>query len=267
MTQTKALHAGHAAKKPRRQALHIMVVQRLSEGVGPGPIHVFKKVLLKDVAVGSLAKQVRVPVPLDHTLPAGTGALTAADKRALTHQGLSASEIAYVESKLPEKKVKSDAHKAAFEVGKALRLRERFKKRLVDQLSADPVLAADVISALSAPSTNGETPTASAPATPQKVSSLSDKVSRLLALIEEVSRDIEAYKEAAKVGKTFNKDRLRAMLSNEGERAWKLSWFAFSRMIDQATGTPFARSKDWRSDADNSRLAAAHGYKSVKAAQ
>jgi hypothetical protein len=244
---------GTAAKKPRRPHLHIMVVQRLSEGVGPGPIHVFKKVL-NDATVGPTVKQVRVPVPLDHTLPAGTGALTAADRRAFADEGLSPPEIAYVESKLPEKKVKSDAHKATFEAGKALRLRTRLKERLIAQLSKDPDLAAGVIFELSGP-LNGAT-TVPAP----NVDSLSAKVSRLLALMDEVGRDIEAYKDAAKVGKTFDKDKLRVMLTKEAERDWKLGWFAFSRMVERATGTPFARSKDWRRDPENSQLAATHGY-------
>ena len=56
------------SKKTRRQYLHIMVVQRLSEGVGPGPVHVVKKVL-KDVAVGSTVKKVRVPVAARSRLP------------------------------------------------------------------------------------------------------------------------------------------------------------------------------------------------------
>ena len=237
-----------------------MVVQRLAEGVGPGPIHVVKKVL-KDVAVGSMAKQVRVPVYLDHTLPAGTGALTAADRRTFADQGLSGPEIAYVESKLLEKKVKSDAHKAAFEAGKAQRLRARHRDRLVAQLLKDSELAAEVIAALSGSSAG----TTTAPAL--NLDSLSDKVSRLLALMDEVGRDIETYKERAKVGKTYDKDKLRAMLSNEGERDWKLSWFAFSRMIDQATGTPFARPRGWASDKDLSNLAATHGYKPTGTAQ
>jgi hypothetical protein len=265
MTQTKASNAGLATKKVRRPPLRIMVVQRLSEGVGPGPIHVVKKVL-KEVSVGSLAKQVPVPVYLDHTLPAGTGALTASDKRALADQGLSAQEIAYVESKLPEKKLKSDAHKAAFEAGKAQRLREKLKKRLVAQFHADPDLAAGVMSALSGAPTSGDAPAASLPAASPQVVTLSDKVSRLLALVNEVGRDIEAYKERAKVGKTYDKAKLQVMLSPEAERDWKLSWFAFSRMIAQATGTDFARKQGWASDEELSKLAAAHGYKSTGAA-
>lgn len=260
MAQATTPNAGTAAKKTRHQPLHIMVVQRLAEGVGPGPIHVVKKVL-KDVAVGSMAKQVRVPVYLDHTLPAGTGALTAADRRTFADQGLSGPEIAYVESKLLEKKVKSDAHKAAFEAGKAQRLRARHRDRLVAQLLKDSELAAEVIAALSGSSAG----TTTAPAL--NLDSLSDKVSRLLALMDEVGRDIETYKERAKVGKTYDKDKLRAMLSNEGERDWKLSWFAFSRMIDQATGTPFARPRGWASDKDLSNLAATHGYKPTGTAQ
>jgi len=259
MPQATTPNAGTVAKKPRRPHLHIMVVQRLSEGVGPGPIHVFKKVL-KDAAVGSMVKKVRVPVPLDHKLPAGTGVLTAADKRAFADQGLSVSEIAYVESKLPEKKVKSDAHKAAFEASKALRLRTRLKERLVAQLSNDPDLADGVISALRGPSTGATTVPA------PNLDSLSEKVSRLLVLMDEVGRDIEAYKDGAKVGKTFDKDKLRVMLTKEAERDWKLGWFAFSRMVERATGTPFARSKDWRRDPENSQLAATHGYTSASTA-
>jgi hypothetical protein len=259
MSQATIPNAGPVAKKPRRPHLHIMVVQRLSDGVGPGPIHVYKKVL-NDATVGSTVKQVRVAVPLDYTLRAGTGALTAADKRALSDEGLSAPEIAYVESKLPEKKVKSDAHKAAFEAGKALRLRTRLKERLVAQLSQDPDLAAEVIFALSGPSPGATTEPA------PNLDSLSDKVSRLLALMDEVGRDIEAYKDAAKVGKTFDKDKLRVMLTKEAERDWKLGWFAFSRMVERATGTPFARSKDWRRDPENSQLAATHGYTSPSTA-
>lgn len=260
MTQATTPLAGAAAKKTRRQPLYIMVVQRLAEGVGPGPIHVVKKVL-KDVAVGSMVKQVRVPVYLDHTLPAGAAALTAADRRVFADQGLSGPEIAYVESKLPAKKLKSDAHKAAFEAGKAQRLRARHRDRLVSQLLKDPELAAGVIAALSGPSA-GPT-TAPAP----KLDSLSDKVSRLLALMDEVGCDIEAYKDGAKVGKTFDKDKLRVMLTKDAERDWKLGWFAFSRMLEKATGTPFARSKDWRRDPENSRLAMAHGYATPSATQ
>ena len=88
--------------------------------------------------------------------------------------------------------------------------------------------------------------------------------SRLLALMDEVGRDIEAYKDGAKVGKTF--DKVRAMLTKEAERDWKLGWFAFSRMVERATGTPFARSKDWRRDPENSQLAATHGYTSPSTA-
>lgn len=255
MTQSKASNTRSGPKKPRRQYLHVMVVQRLSEGAGPGPIHVVKKVL-EDVAVGSVVKKVRVPVYLDHALPAGTAALTVSDRRAFADQGLTSPEIAYVESKLLEKKVKSDAHRAAFEAGKALRLRDRLKKRLVAQLSTDPELASAVVSALSGASMT------TTPAASPKVDSLSDKVSRLLALMDEVGRDIEAYKDGAKVGKTFDKDKLRVMLSQDAERDWKLTWFAFSRMVERATGTPFARSKDWRRDPENSRLATAHGYTS-----
>lgn len=265
MTQTQSPNAGNASKKARRPPLHIMVVQRLSEGVGPGPIHVVKKVL-KEVSVGSLARQVRVPVYLDHTLPAGTGALTTGDRRALADQGLSASEIAYVESKLPEKKLRSDAHKAAFEAGKAQRLKEKLKERLVAQLRADPDLAAGVISALSGAPTSGDAPAASLPAVSPQVATLSDKVSRLLALVDEVGRDVEAYKGRAKVGKSYDKDKLRAMFTPEAERDWKLSWFAFSRMVAQAAGTDFARKRGWDSDEELSRLAAAHGYKSTGAA-
>jgi hypothetical protein len=264
MPQTTTPNPGTAAKKPRRPHLHIMVVQRLSKGVAPGPIHVFKKVL-NETAVGSMVKQVRVPVPLDHTLPAGTGALTAADKRAFADQGLSGPEIAYVEGKLPEKKLKSDAHEAAFEAGKELRLKQRLEKRLVAQLLADPDLAASIVAALNGTPANGEVSTEPMPAPSQKVLTLGEKVSRLLALIDEVGRDIETYKERAKVGKTYDKDKLRLMLTKEAERDWKLAWFAFSRMVGKATGTPFARSKEWRNDADNSRLAAAHGYESARA--
>ena len=266
MAQTTTPNADTAAKKTRRQPLHIMVVQRLAEGVGPGPIHVVKKVL-KDVSVGSMAKQVRVPVYLDHTLPAGTGALTAADRRAFADQGLSAPEIAYVEAKLLEKKVKSDAHKAAFQAGKAQRLSARHRDRLVAQLLKNPELAAGVITALNGASPNGGASAAPMSEQSQKVPTLNEKVSRLLASIDEVSRDIEAYKGRAKVGKTYDKNKLRAMLSHEGERDWKLSWFAFSRMIDHATGTPFARQRGWASDKELSKLAATHGYKPTSTAQ
>jgi hypothetical protein len=240
-----------------------MVVQRLSEGVGPGPIHVVKK-LLKEVSVGSMVKQVRVPVTIDHTLPAGTAALTASDKRAFADQGLSAPEIAYVESKLLEKKLKSDAHKAAFEAGKAQRVRAKLKERLVDQLRADPDLAFGVLSALDGTST-GVPPTLSMPAVSPPVATLSEKVSRLLAFVDEVGRDVEAYKRQAKVGKSYDKDKLRVMFTPEAERDWKLCWFAFSRMVAQASGTEFARKRGWDSDEGLSNLAAAHGYKSTSA--
>jgi hypothetical protein len=241
-----------------------MVVQRLSEGVGPGPIHVVKKVL-REVSVGSIAKQVRVPVTLDHTLPAGTGTLTPSDKRALAEQGLSAPEIAYVESKLSEKKLKSDAHKASFEAGKAQRVKAKLKERLVDQLRADPDLAVEVISALDGMPAGGSAPTASKPAVSPPVPTLSEKVSLLLAFVDEVGRDVEAYKRQAKVGKSYDKDKLRGMFTSEAERDWKLCWFAFSRMVAQAAGTEFARKRGWDSDEELFGLAAAHGYKSRNA--
>ncbi|NKI93893.1 hypothetical protein [Rhizobacter sp. SG703] len=259
MTQTKSSTAGVHAKKSRPEPLHIMVLQRCSPGLRPGPIHVVKKVL-KDVEVGSTVKKCRVPVTIEYSLPAGTGALTAADKRAFADEGLSAREIAYVEDKLPEKKARSDAHQAAFEAEEATRLKKKLTKRLIAQLSADPELAAGVIAALEG-SAAADSTMAAAPTTSNAAVTLSDKISSLRTLLDEVGGDIEAYKEAAKVGKYFDKDKLRAMLSEDAERDWKLCWFAFSRMIDQAVRTPFARKNGWASDPELSQLATAHGYK------
>jgi hypothetical protein len=259
VTKTKPLNAGASSKKTGPQHLYIMVTQRLQEGVGAGPIHVTKKVL-QDVASGSTTKRVRVPVVLDHKLSAGTGALTPSDRRAFAEQGLSAPEIAYVESKLQEKKLKSDAHQAAFEAGRAPRLRAKLKQRLLDQVTADPQLTAEVLASLRRlVPTDG---THNAPVLPQRPPTLSEKVSALRGLLAEVSGDIEAYKDGAKVGKTYDQEKLRSMLSADATREWKLSWFAFSQMIDQATGTPFARPRGWASNAELSKLAAAHGYKS-----
>lgn len=265
MIQTQSPDEGSSFLKTRRSPLHIMVIQRLSEGVGPGPIHVVKKVL-KEVSVGSMAKQVRVPVTLDQTLPAGTAALSASDKRAFADQGLSASEIAYVESKLLEKKLKSDAHRAVFEAGKVQRMRAKLTERLAAQLRSDPELATGVISALGGALTIVDAPTQSVAAASAQVTTLSDKVSRLLAFLDEVGRDVEAYKKQAKVGKSYDKGKLRAMFTPEAERDWKLSWFAFSRMVAQAAGTEFARKRGWDSDKELSKLAAAHGYKTTNAA-
>jgi len=262
MNRTRKSNASDDRKKARRQYLHIMVVQRLAPGAGPGPVHVVKKVL-KEEAFGSTVKRGRMHLPIEHTLPAGTGALTASDRRAFAEEGLTGPEIAYVESKLAGKKVKSDAHKAAFEAGKASRNRERLKKRLVAQLASDPDLAAGVIAALNeaAWTVSGFTPPL--PPGPQEAATLSDRVSRLLTLVDEVGRDIEVYKEGAKVGKSYDKDKLRAMLSKEAERDWKLSWFAYSRMVEKASGTPFARPKGWASDEALSKLAATHGHRSA----
>lgn len=130
MTKTKRSTARASAKKDRREHLHIEVHQRCDPGLRPGRIRVFKKVLAS-AEVGLTVKQARAPVLIDHTLPAGTAALTAADKQAFTQQGLTASEIAYIEDKLPEKKLKSDAHQAEFEADEPLRLRKKLTKRLV----------------------------------------------------------------------------------------------------------------------------------------
>jgi len=239
--------------------LHIMVLQRLQPGVGPGPIHVVKKVL-KPVEMGSTVKEVRVPVYLDHALPAGTCVLTPGDRRAFAEQGLSAQEIAYVEGKLPDKKLKSDAHQAAFDAGKASRLREKRTERLIAEFSADSALAAAVIAGLGNPSPKDASSMAQT-APPKPVLSLSEKVSSLLALITEVGRDIQAYKEAAKVGRSFDHERLGAMLNDNAMRDWKLCWFAFSRMVEQASRTPFARTNGWAKDPELCQLAAAHGYR------
>ena len=263
MAQIKASKSGTTSTKSRRQYLYIMVVQRLADDVGPGPIHVVKKVL-KDVAVGSTVKQWRVPVQLEHTLPAGTGVLTATDKRAFAEQGLTGPDIAYVESKLAEKKLRSDMHKVAFEANKTLRLREGLKQRLIDQFTGDPQLAAEVLSAIGK-ATDSDTE-CRAPAATQRVTTLSDKVSLLHGLLAEVGHDIEAYKDWAKVGKSYDREKLRAMLSSDAASDWKLCWFAFSKMIDQATGTPFARPKGWASTADVPKLAVKQGYKSANAA-
>lgn len=218
------------------------------------------KKVLQHVEIGSTVKTVRVPVYLDHTLPAGTGALTASDRQAFSREGLSAQEIAQVEAKLPEKKMRSDAHQAAFDAGKAARLREKRKVRLIAELSDDPAFAEAVLVGLGHPCPSDTSSVAQA--TPsQPALSLSEKVSRLLALIDEVGRDIQAFKEDARVGRSFNQDRLHAMLNDDAERDWKLSWFAFGWMIDQAVRTPFARKNGWFTDAELSELAAAHGYK------
>ena len=256
MTPTKTqTTASTTAGKP----LHIMVLQRLQPGVGPGPIHVVKKVL-EQIKIGSTVKAARVPVYLDHTLPAGTGALTAGDRRAFAEQGLSVQEIAYVEAKLQDKKLKSDAHQAAFDAGRATRLREKRTERLIAELSADPALAAAVMAGLGIPSPKDASSVAQAAPT-KPVLSLSEKVASLLALITEVGRDIQAYKEAAKVGRSFDQDRLGAMLNDNAKRDWKLCWFAIRWMIDQAVRTPFARTDGWAKDRELCQLAAAHGYK------
>lgn len=247
------------ASTTARKPLHIMVLQRLQPGVGPGPIHVVKKVL-RQVEMGSTVKAVRVPVYLDHTLPAGTGHLTPDDRRAFAEQGLSAQEIAYVEGKLPDKKLKSDAHQAAFDAGKATRLREKRTERLIAELTADPALAAAVMAGLGIPSPKDASSVAEAAPT-KPVLSLSEKVSSLLALIKEVGHDIQAYKEAAKINGVFDRGRLGAMLNDNAERDWKLCWFAFSRMVEQAGRTPFARKNGWTKDPELRQLALAHGYK------
>jgi len=263
MTQTKKTNAGSNSKQSGRQHLHIMVVQRLEKGLGPGPVHVVKKIL-KEISVGAMVKSVRVPVPLDHLLPAGTGELTAGDRRTYAQQGLSAPEIAYVESKLLAKKVKSDVHRADFEAGKNFRLKESLKERLIVQLSADPQLAAEVVSSLNDGVFSGHVSKAAAPA-PQ-AATLSEKVSRLLCLVVDVNSDIEVYKGRAKVGKSLNHEKLGAMLSSDAAQDWKLLWFALSQMFEQAAETPFARKKGWFSDQELSNLAVAHGFKSAPAA-
>src|ERR1043165_538558 len=193
MTKTTPPNAGTAHKKTRRQYLYIMVTQRLQKGVGAGPVHVTKKVL-QEFAAGSTTRRIRVPIPIDK-LPAGTGALTPSDRRAYAERGLSAAEIAYVESKLQEKKVRSDAHQAAFEAARAPRLRAKLKQRLLGQITADAQLTAEVLASLCklAPADD-----AYKAQVPQRLPSLSEKVLRLHGLLAEVSRDIEAYKDRAK---------------------------------------------------------------------
>ena len=259
MAQGKTFNAG-AASKRARPPLYINVLQRPSKGVGPGPIHVVKKVP-QEIRVGSAVQKVRMPVYLAHTLPAGTATLTASDRKAFADEGLTAAEIAYVESKLPEKKLRSDAHKAAFEADRAPRLRAKLKQRLLDQITADPQLAAEVLATLRKVAPE-EDDARKAPVLPQRPPTLSEKVCRMLALLAEVSHDIEVYKERAKMGKMYDQAKLRSMLSADAARDWKLTWFAFSQMIDQATGTPFARPRGWASNPELSKVAAAHGYKS-----
>lgn len=251
---------GAAFGRTRHPPLYIMVTQRTSKGVGPGPIHVAKKVL-QEVVSGSTTKRVRVPVVLDHKLPAGTVALTPSDRRVFAEQGLSAAEIAYVESKLLEKKVRSDAHQAAFEADRAPRLRAKLRERLVDQITADPQLTAEVLEALRKLGPVDDSHIAPEPL--QRTSTLSEKVSRLHALLADVGRDIEAFKNKAKVGKTYDQAKLKAMLSVEAERDWQMIWFAFPHMVAQASGTPFARKSRWASKEELVKLAASHGYKSA----
>lgn len=260
MAQGKTSNSGATSKSTRHPPLYIMVTQRTSKGVGPGPIHVTKKVL-QDVASGSTTKRIRVPVVLDHKLSAGTGALTLRDRKAFAEHGLSALEIAYVESKLLEKKARSDAHQAAFEADRAPRLRAKLKERLVGQITADPQLTAEVLASLRKLVPADDAHKVSAPL--QRIPTLSEKVSRLHALLAEVGRDIEAYKNRAKVGKTYDQSKLQAMLSVEAERDWKLAWFAFPHMVAQATGTPFARKSGWATNAELVKLASSHGYKSA----
>ncbi len=248
-----------AASTTTGKPLHIMVLQRLQPGVGPGPIHVVKKVL-KQVEMGSTVKAVRVPVYLDHTLPAGMGRLTPDDRRAFAEQGLSAQEIAYVEAKLPDKKLKSDAHQAAFDTTKAARLREKRTKRLIAELSADPALAAAVVAELGDAYTKDES-SPEMPEPAEDILPLSTKVSNLLVLLSELTGDIAAYKQTARVGRNFDKAKLKSMFSAEAARDWQLSWFAFSRMVEEAASTPFARPKRWLSDPELSKLALTHGYK------
>lgn len=237
--------------------MHIEVHQRLQPGVGPGPIHVVKKVL-QQVEFGSTVKKVRVPVYLDHTLPAGTGALTASDRQALSQEGLSAREIAHIEAKLPEKKVRSDLHQAAFEAERDARLRKKLAARLIAQLTADGDLREMVFAELGGAADDTAEKSVELPPSAAVSMTLSDKVSSMLALVDEVIRDIHAYKQAAKVGRFFNQDKLQAMLSKDAERDWKLCWFSFSRMIEQAAGTPYARQNGWSKDPELVKLADAH---------
>lgn len=229
----------------------------MQPGVGPGPIHVVKKVL-QHVEIGSTVKNVRVPVYLDHTLAAGTGALTASDRRAFAEQGLSLQEIACIETRLPEKKVRSDSHQAAFEAERGARLRKKLAVRLIAQLTADGELCELVLAELGGSANDSDVASVEPPPSAAVSKTLSEKVSSLLALIDEVSSDIQAYKQTAKDGKSFNKSKLQAMLSKDGERDWILCWFSFSKMIEQATGTPFARRNGWSKDPGLVRLADAH---------
>jgi hypothetical protein len=251
-----------AANKDQRH-LGVMVCQRLADGHGPGPIRIFKTVMVEQT-VGTTTRVVPLKVPLDHQLPAGTAELTSVDKKVFAAQGLSSPQIVYVERKLLDKRAASDAHRAAFEDDKSRRLKERVTARLITQLAADQRLAADVMSALRKAGVNSGA--CEAPAQVQRALTLSEKVSKLLSLTDEVCRDMEAYKDRAKVGKTYDKSKLRLMLSRDAERDWKLCWFAFSRMIDQATGTFFARPRGWGSDKELLKLAVAHGYKAASEA-
>jgi len=262
MTRIQKPKAASAAKIDRRH-LGVMVTQRLDEGHGPGPIRIFKTVQVSE-AVGRVIKTLSLKVPLDHQLLAGTDALTPGDRRAFAEQGLSAPQIAYVETKLPTKKAASDAHKVIFETGKALRLRESLKERLIAQLSEDPLLAAAVLSA-----TASQLPVADAQHAAEGAQldrrTLSDKVLQLRSFIDDIGREMAAHKASAKVGRTYNQVRLNATFNEPAARAWTLTWFAFSEMVEQATGTRYARSKDWRSKRDNAQLAAACGYSSASA--
>lgn len=259
MTSTKTrTNASTAASKP----MHIEVHQRLQPGVGPGPIHVVKKVL-QHVEIGSTVKTVRVPVYLDHTLPAGTGALTASDRQAFSREGLSAQEIAQVEAKLPGKKLKSDAHQAAFDAARPARLREKLADRLIAEFKADPALAAAVMAGLGIQRQPGEASAAQAAAT-EPVLSLSEKVSNLLALIDDVKRDVAAHKAAARANKRFDKDKLAKILNTVGELDWRMCWFAMSDLVDEFVATPFARPKIWASDMELLSQAVARGYKARK---
>ena len=262
MNQMQKAKAAPAVNKNHRH-LGVMVLQRLADGHGPGPIRVYRTVLVEE-KLGTTTKVGRLKVPLDPRLPAGTCALSPADRKAFGEQGLCAPHIAYVELKLLEKKAASDSHKAKFDAGKAQRLKEVLRNRLIAQLAADPHLAAQVMSAVRLTTAGDEAPKVPMPV--QRAPTLSDKVSRLLALADEVSHDIEAYKDRSKVGKTYDKSKLQVMLSREAARDWKLCWFAFSRMFEQATGTVFARRRGWASDKELLKLAATHEYLPTSAA-
>lgn len=240
----------------RLVALGVMVFQRLDRGHGPGPITVYKTVHRQE-KLGGKPKKVSVRIPLDCRLPAGCAALNAADRQAFSEQGLTGDQLAYVEEKLPRMKLASDVHKSLFAAEERKRKRDGQRVRIVQQLLEDSALLHEVVAEVGSGNLN-LSPAAMVRSAPRSLV-LSEKVRELLALMVSITADVDEYRDKAKIGKIFDKRKLQRMFDLEAATAWKLSWFAFSRMIDAAKATPFARSKGWLSDPELSELARGRG--------